>query len=85
MNERIATTDAMLDHYRRHARYTDSGVHAALYDDLPDDAARLCVVLRNTILHMLWIGETKHGITDEELKAAERRLCVEFSYFGADA
>jgi len=59
---------------------SDPGRHAALYDPLPDDIRGLCDVIQNTVLHMFWIGEETYGITHEQLKAAGRKLCVEFSY-----
>ena len=84
MTERITAIDDVLDHYRRQTVFSTAGDLASLYDDLPDDIARLCAVVQGTVLHMFWIGEKTYGITHEQLKTAGRKICVEFSYSSAE-
>jgi len=84
MAHEITTIDDVLGHYRRQTAYSSAGEYAVLYDGLPDDISALRRVLQNTILHMFWISEKNYGITHEQLKAAGRELCVEFSYGTAE-
>jgi hypothetical protein len=84
MTLRIGTTDGILEHYRGQSAYSTAGTLASLYDDLPDDIPDLFAALHRTILRMFWIGEKTYGITYERLKAADRRICVEFSCSSAE-
>jgi len=84
MTQEIQTTSEVLDYYGRQSTYSTAGVLAPLYDDLPDDVPTLCRVVQNAILHMYWIGEQTYGVTHDQLKAAGRKLCVEFSCESAE-
>jgi len=84
MAHELTTINDVLGHWRRQTMYSSAGEYAPLYDDLPDDVSALCRVLQNTILHVVWISEKSYGITHEQLKAAGRELCVEFSYGTAE-
>jgi hypothetical protein len=83
MTQRIETINGVLDTYRQHTAYSTAGTFASHYNGLPDDIPSLCALLHGTILHMFWIGEKTYGITHEQMKAAGRKLCVEFSYESA--
>jgi len=84
MSDSMRTLDDLLAYHRIHSANSDPGAHRARYERLPDDLPSLCRVVQNVLLHMFWVGEKTYGITYEQLKAAGRKICVEFSYTTAE-
>lgn len=68
-----------IEYYAQHSRFSNPGIYASYFSDLPDDPEQLCQIIQGVLLHFLDIPiEKRMGInarmTDMDLRFCEKIL-----------